>query len=354
MPRLLSQEEIDALLTQVSTDDEEDGGAQRPQDVISKKAQLYDFKRPDRLSKDNIRSLHLIHDRFARSCSSSFSAYLRTMSEVNIISVDQFTYFEFLMSLPDPTCFNVLSMSPLEGNAALEINPSIVFPIVDRLLGGPGEPLNEIRQITSIEFRIIDGVIQQALTGLKEAWAQAIEIEIKIVERETSPQLIQIAAPNEPVVLISFEVKISDLSGMMNLCVPTRMIEPVSNRFTQDWHSVSSKNRPEDIGTWINELMSEIPLPVSVLLGKTVLPVKEILNLEVGNILVLPNKAYSPLTVKIADSPKFKATIGEHERKRSVRITSRIELPKAPEVAIKGEGAQPQEKSQASDIKTST
>jgi len=235
MPRLLSQEEIDALLTQVPEDSEKaPGGPKGAASMPGKKAQLYDFKRPDRLSKDNIRSLHLIHDRFARSCSASFSAYLRTMSDVNLLSVDQLTYFEFLMSLPDPTCLNILSMRPLEGNAALEINPSVVFSVIDKLLGGPGQPLAEVREITDIEFGIIEGMLKQSLKDLQDAWSQAIEVEIAIVGRETTPQLMQIAAPNEPVVLVTFEIKIAELSGMMNLCIPSRMLEPVRNRFTQD------------------------------------------------------------------------------------------------------------------------
>lgn len=259
------------------------------------------------------------------------SGYLRTMSEVNLISVDQFTYFEFLMSLPDPTCFNVLSMSPLEGKAALEINPSLVFPIVDRLLGGPGEPLTEIREITDIEYRIMDGVTLQVLGNLQEAWAQAIDINIEIAERETSPQLVQIAAPNEPVVLVTFEVKISDISGMMNLCIPSRILEPVSNRFTQDYYSVSSKNRPRDVGLWIAELLNVAPLAVSVFLGKADLKVKELLDLDAGDVVVLPSKANAPVTVKVAGIPKFTATTGQHDRKRAVKIVSRLERLKAPE-----------------------
>jgi len=329
MPRLLSQEEIDALLTQVPEEAEKEpggiGGA-----ASGKSAQLYDFKRPDRLSKENVRSLHLIHDRFARSCSASFSAYLRTMSDVNLLSVDQFTYFEFLMSLPDPTCLNILSMKPLEGNAALEMNPSIVFPVIDKLLGGPGLPLAEVREMTDIEFGIIEGMLKRSLKDLEDAWSQAIKVEIAIVDRETTPQLMQIAAPNEPVVLVTFEIKIADLSGMMNLCIPSRMLEPVMNRFTQDWYSLSVSNRPEKIGLWINELLNEVPLPVSVFLGETKLAVQDIVNLEKGDIVVLGNHTSTPLTVRVGGVPKFRASIGEHGHRAAVKILSMIERPAAP------------------------
>ncbi|RLC48477.1 MAG: flagellar motor switch protein FliM [Candidatus Coatesbacteria bacterium] len=329
MPRLLSQEEIDALLTQVPEEAEKEPGGIRVA-ASGKSAQLYDFKRPDRLSKENVRSLHLIHDRFARSCSASFSAYLRTMSDVNLLSVDQFTYFEFLMSLPDPTCLNILSMKPLEGNAALEMNPSIVFPVIDKLLGGPGLPLAEVREMTDIEFGIIEGMLKRSLKDLEDAWSQAIKVEIAIVDRETTPQLMQIAAPNEPVVLVTFEIKIADLSGMMNLCIPSRMLEPVMNRFTQDWYSLSVSNRPEKIGLWINELLNEVPLPVSVFLGETKLAVQDIVNLEKGDIVVLGNHTSTPLTVRVGGVPKFRASIGEHGHRAAVKILSMIERPAAP------------------------
>lgn len=331
MPRLLSQEEIDALLTQVPEESEKaHAGPKGAATMLSKKALLYDFKRPDRLSKDNIRSLHLIHDRFARSCSASFSAYLRTMSDVNLLSVDQFTYFEFLMSLPDPTCLNILSMRPLEGNAALEINPSIVFPVIDKLLGGPGQPLAEVREITDIEFGIIEGMIRQSLKDLQDAWSQAMNIEIAIVERETTPQLMQIAAPNEPVVLVTFEIKIAELSGMMNLCIPSRMLEPVMNRFTQDWYSVSISSRPEKVGLWINELLNEVPLLVSVFLGESRLAVKDIVDLEKGDVVVLEGRTSTPLTVRVGGVPKFRASIGEHDHRAAIKVLSRIERPTSP------------------------
>ncbi|MBN1593854.1 MAG: flagellar motor switch protein FliM [Candidatus Coatesbacteria bacterium] len=330
MPRLLSQDEIDALLTQVADEPRDDGERSKADRASNVKAQLYDFKRPDRLSKDNIRSLHLIHDRFARSCSASFSAYLRSMSDVNLVSVDQFTYFEFLMSLPDPTCLSVLSMAPLEGNAALEINPSIVFPIIDKLLGGPGQPLAEVREISDIEYRIIDGVIKQALKDLQESWAQAIDIKIEVVEFETSPQLIQIAAPNEPVVLVTLEIRIAEMSGMMNLCIPSRLLEPVIHRFTQDWYSVSASNRPAEISFWINELMNEITLPVSVFLGRSKLAIRDLVDLDEGDIVILENRTYTPLTVEVNGVPKFSASIGEHARNRAVKVISRIEKRKQP------------------------
>jgi len=331
MPRLLSQEEIDALLAQVPGEPEKGKAGVKDADRTSdKKAQLYDFKRPDRLSKENVRSLHLIHDRFAKSCSASLSAHLRTMSEVNLVSVDQFTYFEFLMSLPDPTCLSVLSMAPLEGNAALEINPSIVFPIIDKLLGGPGQPLAEIREISDIEYRIIDGVVKRALQDLQEAWAQVIDIEIAVVESETSPQLIQIAAPNEPVVLVTLEIKIAELSGMMNLCIPSRILEPVIHRFTQDWHSISATSRPEEVRLWINELLNEVPLPVRAVVGKSKLMVKDLIDLEKGDVVILESSTYTPLTVKVNGVPKFLASVGEHAKKRAVKIISRIEKRRLP------------------------
>ena len=224
MAKILSQEEVDALLKSHTKPagkacgrrGEESGVRPRLQ---AKKAQaqrkvtLYNFRRPDRVSREQMRSLHFMHDRFARNFSSSLSAYLRTITEVNLVSVEQLSYQEFLLSVPDPTCFNAISIKPLEGALALEVNPTLVFPIIDKMLGGPGEPLKQLRTMTDIEQSIFDGVLKLVLEDLREAWRGIVDLDFRIQARETSPQLIQIVAPNEVVLLVVFEVKIGPVSG---------------------------------------------------------------------------------------------------------------------------------------------
>ena len=176
MAKILSQEEVDALLkshTKPTGKGAATGGGDRgaaPSQAkkaqLQRKVTLYNFRRPDRVSREQMRSLHFMHDRFARNFSSSLSAYLRTITEVNLVSVEQLSYQEFLLSVPDPTCFNAISIKPLEGALALEVNPTLVFPIIDKMLGGPGDALKQLRTMTDIEQSIFDGVLKLALEDL--------------------------------------------------------------------------------------------------------------------------------------------------------------------------------------------
>lgn len=235
MAKILSQEEVDALLKSHAKGAKAAAPAAGPAPAPApapashkakkaqplKKVTLYNFRRPDRVSREQMRSLHFMHDRFARNFSSSLSAYLRTITEVNLVSVEQLSYQEFLLSVPDPTCFNAISIRPLEGAFALEVNPQLVFPIIDKMLGGPGDALKHLRTMTDIEQSIFDGVLKLALDDLREAWRGIIDLDFRIQARETSPQLIQIVAPNEVVLLVVFEVKMGSVVGMINLAIPS-------------------------------------------------------------------------------------------------------------------------------------
>jgi flagellar motor switch protein FliM len=232
MADILSQEEIDALLSTVSDD-----GIKEEQleeiDFTPKKVSVYDFRRPDRVSKEQLRSIRNLHDKFARNFSSTLSNSLRLITDITLVSVDQMTYGEFLMSLPDPTSFNIISMIPLEGNAVLEINPSLIFPIVDKLLGGPGQPLYKVRELTTLEHHIIEGIMGLMLEDLEDVWRQILpNIRFKKEISENSPQIVQIVAQNEVVVLIVFEVKFGEVSGMINLCLPAITIEPILGKIS--------------------------------------------------------------------------------------------------------------------------
>ncbi|MEF3255625.1 MAG: flagellar motor switch protein FliM, partial [Deferribacterales bacterium] len=237
MADILSQEEIDALLSTVAEAGIKDEAFSPEVDFTPKKISVYDFRRPDRVSKEQIRALRNLHDKFARNFSSSLSNFLRIITDINLVSVDQMTYGEFLMSLPDPTNFNIISLIPLEGNAVLEINPSLVFPIVDKLLGGPGLPMYKVRELTALEQHIIESVIYLLLKELEDTWKQVLpNIKFKKEITENSPQVVQIVAQNEVVILVVFEVKFSDVSGMINLCLPAVVLEPVLGKISsQDW-----------------------------------------------------------------------------------------------------------------------
>ncbi len=328
MAKILSQEEVDALLNSLSEDESitnvEKSSSQIAKPEEGKKVMIYNFRRPDRISKDQIRSIHYLHDRFARNFSSSLSAYLRALIEVSLVSVEQLTYAEFILSLPDPTFFNAISMHPLEGNAIIEINPSIVFPLLDKLLGGAGEPQEGIsRSITEIEIKLMNGILNLMLRDMKETWKQIIDLDIRIATQETSPQLIQIVAPNEGIVLIIFEIKMGASSGMINFCIPSIVLEPIANKFSQDWYTGKRKVSEKEIEK-VSGVLKESVFNMYVDIQGQNLTFKEILDLEEGDLIMLEKKnVLSPMLV-ISDKPKFNGDLVEIDGKRGFKIKSII------------------------------
>lgn len=340
MAKILTQEEVDALLNTVqAAGPSEDIGTVIEQQVPAqkeerkrtknkqyKKVLVYNFKRPDRVSKEQMRSLHFLHDRFARNFSSSLSAYLRTISEINLVSVEQLTYSEFLLSLPDPTCFCSISMKPLEGNAALEINPSLVFPIVDKMLGGPGEPLTEIRAMTAIEQNIFEAIIRLILEDLKEVWKQIVTLEMKIHALETSPQLVQVVAPNEVVVLVVFEVKFQEVVGMLNFCIPSIILEPIAKEFDQEWYTGYKKSETFEEAKMLTELMKRVFFNVGAEIRGSTITVQDFLNLDKGDIIELSSKPDDPMALSVNAVPKYRGQVLITNEQRSFQIHERIEV----------------------------
>ncbi|MBB5021427.1 flagellar motor switch protein FliM [Desulfurispira natronophila] len=324
MADILSQEEIDALLSSVSTDDEPEEAVETLS-VTKKKVSLYDFKRPDRVSKDQMRSIKNLHDKFARNFSSSLSGYLRSITDMNLISVDQMTYGEFLMSLPNPTSFNIVSMLPLDGNAVLEINPSLVFPIIDKLLGGQGEPIDEVREITDIEQNVIGGVLAIALRELAEVWQPIINIRFKIELRETSPHVIQIVSQNEVVILLVFEIKVGDVSGMMNICIPAIALEPIMPKIdSQDWLIGAKKMHATGNVQQIKNIAATTKVDIHADLGATTMKLRDVLTLEKDDIITLGTKVREPMVLTVGNMKKYYGEIGIIDNNKAFKIQRKI------------------------------
>jgi flagellar motor switch protein FliM len=330
MAKILSQDEVDALLSEYSDDDQE----QKPVEPQasksirdtsaaekSKKVSLYNFRRPDRISKEQLRSLHYLHDRFARNFSSSLSAYLRALIDVSLYSVEQFTYAEFVLSLPDPTYFNAIEMNPLEGSAVLEINPKILFPMIDKILGGKGEDFGGggIRTITDIERELIEGVLHLILKDLEASWEQIIKLNLRIEATETSPQLIQVVAPNEIVVLIVFEIKVGDSKGFMNFCIPSIVIEPIVNRFSQDWYADRAKTNTEELHK-LKLNITKTLMNVDVGITGNKIFVKQLMNLRKGDLLTLETKEDKPFSIMINDKKKMSGYQANVGKKKYIQI----------------------------------
>ena len=329
MSKILSQDEIDALLTSAADLEKSPAGDLLPLDGES--VIVYNFRRPDRVNKEQIRSLHFLHDRFARNISTSLSAYLRTVTDVNVTSVEQFTYSEFLMSLPDPTAFYAISLTPLEGLGALELNPAVAFSMIDRMLGGSGKGMAPTRGLTEIEHNVIDGVVKLVLEHLTETWRNIVEVRFRVNGRDTRPQMLQVAAPNEVVVLIGFDIRIGDARGMLNFCLPATAIETVGDQFTHTWYRSHREPTLDDRQQFWRTL-GHLPVDVTATVSTT-LPARDVLELAPGDVIALDHRVTDPLQIRVCDTVKFDAVPMQDKGRAGVRLLQAVANPTALEVA---------------------
>ncbi|MBN2475832.1 MAG: flagellar motor switch protein FliM [Pirellulales bacterium] len=289
----------------------------------------YDFKRPERVGKEQMRALQTLHEGFGRNFGAALSAMLRAIVEVKLTSVDQLTYSEFVFSLENPTCFNLLKAEPLEGNLILDINPSILYPIIDRLLGGgrEGGPLAR-RPLTEIELRLVSRITGLFLVELHHAWENVLDLQLEVVQVESNPQLVQIVPPNEVVVLISFELTLGDIRGMMNLCVPYNSIERIGGQLTSNTWSAYGRRQatPESIKQ-ISETLCTSLVEMNVRLAQTRINTGELIGLRVGDIITTEKDTHSPLVVLVEGLPKFRARPGAFKGHKAVCIDDVIENP---------------------------
>jgi flagellar motor switch protein FliM len=283
---------------------------------------VYNFRRPDRVSKEQIRSLHFLHDRFARNISTSLSAYLRTVTDVSVMSVEQFTYSEFLMSLPDPTAFYAVSLAPVEGLGALELNPAIAFAMIDRMLGGSGRGMAPTRGLTEIEQHVIDGVVKLLLENLADTWKNLVDVRFRVSARDTRPQMLQVAAPNEVVVLIGFDMRIGEARGMLNFCLPATMIESVGESFTHSWYRSHRPASGADT-EGLRQTLGRLPLLVSATV-ETALTAREVLELVPGDVVTLGHRLHDTLDGRVNDVTRFRVAPTLVGGRAGVRIVDTV------------------------------
>ena len=321
MADVLSQNEIDELLSAISTGVV--NAENIKQEQKQKKIKLYDFKRPDKFSKDQIRTLYMLHENFARLLNTYLSAHLRTMVQVSVASVDQLTYEEFIRSMPNPSVISVFEMRPLSGNALMEINPSIVFSIIDRLFGGLGTPPAKPRELTDIEQSIVARLVNKALESLSEAWRQVVNIEPRLEVIESNPQFTQIVPPNDMVVIITLQTRIAQTEGFINLCIPYLVLEPIMPKLTTSFWVASSIARAgsKTNVTQMQKKLERTLVPLMVELGKISVTVGEMLDLTVGDVIRLDSKVNEELPIIIGQHQKFKCKPGSSNNRIAVQIT---------------------------------
>lgn len=315
----LTRQEMDAVFAQLH--------AQNGETEKSKKAVPFDFRRPDRIAKSQLRAIHLLHDNFVRSLVSSLSAYLRSYLVVNLVSVEQLSYAEFLECLPSPSCIASLGLRPYDGNGVLEINSSLIFPILEMLLGGNGKSSVRLqRGITEIEESLLEGLFRIILHDLKEAWRGVNAIDFAIESLETEPQFLQILAPGEAVVAVAIEIRIGESVGMMNIAIPSIVIKMMRQKFSHQW-SVRKTESTDAAQRRILDLIRPATLSLDVRLEGPTLTMHDLLRIERGDVLSFDCPLRHPATCKVNGRPKFSGRMASTGRKLAFQIENALPGP---------------------------
>jgi flagellar motor switch protein FliM len=320
MPDVLSQSEVDALLAAV----EAPGAAGESADGRESLGR-YDFARPERASREQLRALESMHELLSRNLAAALSGMLRASVDVQLSAVDQLTYSEFVASLPSPTCFSIVTAEPLEGRMVIEMNPAIVYAMLDKMLGGPATNVVIDRPMTEIERNLAERIMSQVLTLMREAWRPIKEIHFRLHDVESNPQLVQIAPPTEAVVLVIFDVRMGDAAGLLNVCIPYKVIEPVMGAFTtiQSWFaSERREQRPEERGA-IAVALSGVPLELAVEVASAGMTVEDLTSLRPGDVITTERKQGSPFLLKIGGRPKYLGQPGRRGNRKSFLIEGR-------------------------------
>jgi flagellar motor switch protein FliM len=320
---VLSQSEIDALLAALSTGEMD--AEELKKEEAGKKVKVYDFKRALRFSKDQIRSLTRIHENFARLLTTFFSAQLRTYVQISVASADQIPYEEFIRSIPKMTILNVFEVPPLDGRILMEVNPNIAYAMLDRVMGGRGSSFNKVDNLTEIEMKIMSNLFEKAFSNLRDAWESVAEIDPILTEFEVNPQFLQMVSPNDTVVVISLNTQVADSSGMINICIPHMVLEPIMPRLSVHyWMQTQQKERiPQEIEA-LEKRIRLAQLPIIAELGTSAITIQEFLQLDVGDVIQLDQTIQQPLIVKIGGIPKYIAQPGKVNKRLAVQIIDAI------------------------------
>ena len=325
MAEVLSQDEIDQLLSAISAGEISTEEVHQPKD--QRKIKIYDFKRPDKFSKDQIRTVSIMHETFARLTTTSLSAQLRSLVHVHVASVDQLTYEEFIRSIPNPTTLAVVDMDPLKGSAILEIDPAITFSIIDRLFGGQGEGAKFSRELTDIEQSVMEGIIVRVLGNLRESWSTVIDLRPRLGGIETNPQFAGIVPPSEMVVLVTLETKVGEVEGMMNLCIPYLTIEPIISKLSaQYWYSSVRRGTTTENLNILRSRLATVAVTLTAEIGNMDITVRDVLALRPGDIIRLDSvRVADPMPLKVGDRKKFLCRPGVLGNKLAVQIVKKLE-----------------------------
>jgi len=317
---ILSQNEIDDLLKALSTGEIDAHEMQTT--TQEKKVKNHDFRRASKFAKDHIKTLNIIYDNYARLVTNFLTGYLRTLVQVDVVTVEALPYSDFSNSVSNPVILAIIDFAPMTGSIIFEIDPNIAYALVDRILGGRGTSMERVREFTEIELAIIERIIIQILNLMREPWENVISIRPRLDKIETNAQFAQIVAQNETVALITLSARIGDVDGMINICIPHMVVEPIVSKLsTRFWFSTVEKEATPEMKDSIETRVENTRVPVKAVLGKTIISVQEFLDLQQGDVIPLDTGVNDDLEIHIGNHLKFYATPGVKKNKVAVKIT---------------------------------
>jgi len=322
---VLTQEQIDALLAAANDDSTDLEELKREE--TTRKIKVYDFKRPDKFSKDQIRTLYMLHESFARLLNTYMSSHLRTLVNVDVASVEQLTYQEFVQSLANPSVITILGVPPLKGNIIFEISTEIAFAYLDRVFGGDGSTNIKTRVLTEIEDAVMRRFVNSAMERFKESWSNVTPMNPILEATESNPQFTQIVPPNDMVVIITMNTKLGEVEGFMNICIPYLVLEPIMSKLTTTFWVAASAAKDETTGQAesIRKKLNRTKVPFVVEVGRVQITIREFLTLGFGDVLQLNTKVKEDFPCMIGTNAKFLCRPGTFGKKLAVQITQVVQ-----------------------------
>ncbi|MBP1585161.1 MAG: flagellar motor switch protein FliM [Lachnospiraceae bacterium] len=322
MGDILSQNEIDALLNQLSSGELD---VEAITNVEEKPVRDYDFSRPTKFSKEHLRTLEIIFEHYGRLISTNLPVLLRKNAQVTVASSETVTFSEFTNALSNPSILGIVAFEPLGGSIIIDLATNIAFAMIDRMLGGEGEPINFSRDFSDIELSIIQKIMIMLTQLLRDPWRNVLDISPVLSRLETNPQFAQIIAPGEMIAVVTLNIRIGEVEGFMNMCLPFMTLEDVMDRLnTKYWFSTMQENKDEDSKENIEAMLKRVDIPVKAVLGTSQITVNDFMNLQVGDCIRLDAKVDSDMKIYVGNIKKFTALPGASDDCYAVRVTSVI------------------------------
>lgn len=322
MSDILSQSEIDNLLKQLS---EGDLDVDQIQGEDEKQVKNYDFSRPTKFSKEHLRTLEIIFEHYSRLISTNLPVYLRKNVQVSVASSETVTFSEFSNALSNPSVLGIVNFAPLNGNIIIEIATNLCYAMLDRRLGGSGQPLEKSRDFSDIELTILQKLLVMFTQLMREPWKNVVEISPVLSRLETNPQFAQVIAPSDMIAIVTLNMKIGDVEGMVNICLPFFTLEDVMDKLnTKYWFSTMQENHDEHYEEYIESMIRRVDIPIKAVLGRSTISVNDFLNLQVGDCIRLDSRVDTDMNVYVGNIKKFTALPGTDRDSYAVQITSVI------------------------------